>query len=101
MEETLQTARCKPHPNIIGANMKIKFQLSDLFISGIALLIMSTILNTLGFSWGLFALPPGVDSFVIIPFTLFGSLKLAECLYTPIRWLFNEGRKPQIEKQHP
>ncbi|AEF46164.1 hypothetical protein SerAS12_3046 [Serratia sp. AS12] len=81
--------------------MKIKFQLSDLFISGIAILIMSTILNTLGFSWGLFSLPPGVDSFVIIPFTLFGSLKLAECLYKPIRWLLNESRKPQIENNNP
>ncbi|RTF41778.1 hypothetical protein [Serratia marcescens] len=77
--------------------MKIKFQLSDLFISGIALLIMSTILNTLGFSWGLFVLPPGVDRFVIILFTLFGSLKLAEYICNPIRWLLNASRKPQIK----
>lgn len=61
----------------------------------LSIFIMTTLLKTLHISWGIIAIPEGLDNLLISLFVLYGSIKLAESIMKPLKWLwFNSKKQP-------
>ncbi|RJF57442.1 hypothetical protein D4100_01170 [Serratia inhibens] len=59
----------------------------------LSIFIMTTLLNTLHISWGVVVIPEGLDRVLIPLFVLYGSIKLAELIIKPIKWLWFNSKK--------
>lgn len=59
----------------------------------VSIFIMTTILNTLNISWGIIVIPEGLDDLLISLFVLYGSIKLAELIIKPLKWLWFNSKK--------
>jgi hypothetical protein len=59
----------------------------------LSIFIMTTILNTLNISWGIIVIPEGLDDLLISLFVLYGSIKLAELIVKPLKWLWFNSKK--------
>lgn len=63
----------------------------------LSIFIMTTILNTLHISWGIIAIPEGLDRVLIPLFVLYGSIKLAESIMKPLKWLWMNSQKQPVK----
>jgi len=72
-------------------HMKIKLTIEGLIIGIVSVLLMTSTLKTQGLSWGLFTIPVELSNAFIYMFTLYGSIKMTEYLYRPIRWLLMQS----------
>jgi len=59
----------------------------------LSIFIMTTLLKTLHISWGFVAIPEGLDRVLIPLFVLYGSIKLAELIIKPLKWLWFNSKK--------